>query len=101
MGWKEHLTPPAFSAPCLFLILLNHSRLEIVYFKLPLQATQRYGVRKPDLKTRQRDVKAVKAPSHKKDRKGTGWGPGLNDISLQGVCSNWEDALGDITFVSW
>lgn len=70
------MTPPAFSAPCLFLILQNHSRLEIVYFKLPLPATQRYGVREPDPRAKQRDAKAVKAPSHRKDREGTGWGPG-------------------------
>lgn len=101
VGWKEHLTPPAFSAPGLLLILLNHSRLEIVYFKLPLQATQRYSVREPDLKARQSDVKAVKAPSHEKDRKGMGWGPGWNDISLRGACGNQEDGTGDITFLSW
>ena len=94
------MTPPAFSAPCLFLILLNHSRLEIVYFKLPLQATQRYSVRESDREARQSDVKAVKAPSHKKDRKGMGGVPAKMTLAFRVYAVTGKMAPGDITFLS-
>lgn len=95
------MTPPAFSAPCLFLILLNHSRLEIVYFKLPLQATQRYSVREPDLRARQRDAKAVKAPSHKKDRKEQGGALATMTLACMACAVTGGMAPRDITFLSW
>lgn len=48
VGQGEHLTPPCFNAPCLFLISLNRSRLGIVYFQWPLPAMQRWSVSVPN-----------------------------------------------------
>lgn len=48
VGQGEHLTPPCFNAPCLFLISLNRSRLGIVYFQWPLPAMQRQSVSVPN-----------------------------------------------------
>lgn len=92
------MTPLASSGPCLFLILLNHSRLEIVYFKLPLLATQRYSVRESDLKSRQKDEKAVKAQSHEKDRQETEWGLSVYSYQEDSIRRHNISLMGNVSF---
>ena len=95
------MTPPASSAPCLFLILLNHSRLEIVYSSC-LSKQHRGTVSGSLISEPAKEMQTLQRPrATRKTEKEQGGVPTKMTLAGMACAVTGEMALGDLMFLSW